>query len=344
MVTETPVIPTTVTFKILLGLGTRNETLDTSGALHSIKSSYLKTVMNTNETVNYGMVQMSGGWASMKYDQESATFGNSCLAHDAVDMFSMLADVALEPRSVVSANVSMSKMKHKHALEKILGTGKELNDALFATAYGLKGLGMPLLGLESNIEYLNAQKIQKFQLTNITPERIFIGGSGVENHQEFVEMVKEKLRYITPIEGRKVNEVESSEYIGGSHLNLTPENAANIILAYEAPNWNDSSVMAARLASYILGAQATTHSHNHVNCYDRIHRDLLSTKAYIESAHAFNYTFSDSGLFGLRVRGSASHVNSTDFRFLRCTKTSPANSKDWPKVFLRKSLPWPRLT
>lgn len=337
MVTETPSIPTTVTFKILLGVGTRNETTDTSGSLHSIKSSYLKTVMNTNETVNYGMVQMSGGWASMKYDQESATFSNSCLAHDAVDMFSMLADVALEPRSVVSANVSMDKMKHKHAMEKILGTGKELNDALFATAYGLKGLGMPLLGLESNIEYLNAQKIQKFQLTNITPERIFIGGSGVENHQEFVEMVKEKLRYITPIEGRKISEVEITEYIGGSYLNLTPENAANIILAYEAPTWKDSNVMAARLASYILGAQANTHSHNHVNSYDRIHRELLSSKAYIEQAHAFNYTFSDSGLFGLRLRGSASHVRSAYGRFHKSTKTSRASSRNWLMESLMRS-------
>lgn len=52
VVTETPSIPSTVTMKVLLDVGTRNEKSDTSGALLSIKNSYLKTVLNTNETVN----------------------------------------------------------------------------------------------------------------------------------------------------------------------------------------------------------------------------------------------------------------------------------------------------
>jgi processing peptidase subunit alpha len=311
VVSESSTIPSTVTFKILLDVGSRHETHDTSGSLHSIKSTYLKTVMNTNETVNYGMVQMSGGWSSMRYDQETAIFSASCIAHDAVDIFGMLADCALEPRSVVSANVSMKKMKHHHYLEQILGTGKDLNDNLFATAYGLKGLGMPLLGLESNIEYLNAQKIQKFQLSNITPKRIYIGGSGVDNHEEFVELVREKLRYITPIEGRKVKEVAPSEYIGGSNINMNPSSHANIALAFEAPSWKDKEAVALRLAAYILGSTANSHNdHNHVHNYDRIYRNLTSSKAYIDKAQAFNYTFSDSGLFGLRVSGSASHVSS----------------------------------
>lgn len=41
---------------ILLKVGTRDETPETSGALHSIQNTYLKTIMNTNETINYGIV------------------------------------------------------------------------------------------------------------------------------------------------------------------------------------------------------------------------------------------------------------------------------------------------
>lgn len=41
---------------ILINMGTRDETNETSGSLLSIKNTYLKTVLNTNETVNYGMV------------------------------------------------------------------------------------------------------------------------------------------------------------------------------------------------------------------------------------------------------------------------------------------------
>lgn len=46
---------------------------------------------------------MSGGHFEMNYDQESTYFGASCLAHDAVDVFNMISDCALEPRSVLAA-------------------------------------------------------------------------------------------------------------------------------------------------------------------------------------------------------------------------------------------------
>ena len=41
----------------------------------------------------------------MDYDQENAYFKAHCLSHDVVDIFNMMADCALEPRSVVAANV-----------------------------------------------------------------------------------------------------------------------------------------------------------------------------------------------------------------------------------------------
>lgn len=53
---------------ILLDVGTRDETNETSGSLLSIKNTYLKTVLNTNETINYGVVQQSGGSFEMEYD------------------------------------------------------------------------------------------------------------------------------------------------------------------------------------------------------------------------------------------------------------------------------------
>jgi predicted Zn-dependent peptidase len=52
---------------------------------------------------------------------------------------------------------------------------------------------MPLLGKKSNISSLSAHTIQKFQSLNITPNRIVISATGIENHQEFVDLVNEKM-------------------------------------------------------------------------------------------------------------------------------------------------------
>lgn len=142
------------------------------------------------------MVQMSGGQFTMNYDQETSLFSAHCLEHDVVDILRMVSDCALEPRSVVAANVGIGKNKNTHAREANINSGFDVNDTLFRTAYGLRGLGMPLLGLKSNIEYLTANTLQTFQIYNITPNRIIVGGSNVENHEEFVELVADKLSFI----------------------------------------------------------------------------------------------------------------------------------------------------
>lgn len=121
-----------------------------------MKNTYLKTVMNTNETINYGIVQMSGGEFEMDYSQEATYYRAHCLAHDVVDVFRTVVDCALEPRSVVAANVAIEKNKGTFNLESVVQSGEDFNEAVFKTAFGVTGLGMPLRGFKSNISNLTA--------------------------------------------------------------------------------------------------------------------------------------------------------------------------------------------
>jgi len=93
----------------LINVGTRDETHETTGALLALKNTYLKTLKNTNETINYGMIQMSGGSMTMDYDQERTFYKGQCIEYDTTDMFQMMVDVALEPKSVLAANVAKAK-------------------------------------------------------------------------------------------------------------------------------------------------------------------------------------------------------------------------------------------
>ena len=52
----------------MVDVGTRDETSETSGACLALKNTYLKTMKHTNETLNYGMIQMSGGSMKVDYD------------------------------------------------------------------------------------------------------------------------------------------------------------------------------------------------------------------------------------------------------------------------------------
>ena len=48
---------------------------------------------------------MSGGNMEMEYDQEKMYFKAHCLEHDVYDLFQLLIDAALEPKSHIAANV-----------------------------------------------------------------------------------------------------------------------------------------------------------------------------------------------------------------------------------------------
>lgn len=87
----------------------------------SLKNTYLKTAINTSQTVNYGITQMSGGAFQMDYTRESSYYCAHCLAHDVVDVFGMVADSAFEPKNYVSTSVGMYKNARSHQLQNFLG-------------------------------------------------------------------------------------------------------------------------------------------------------------------------------------------------------------------------------
>lgn len=174
VLTESTIFPGPVNMAFLMDVGTRDETAETSGSCLALSNTYLKTLKHTNETINYGMIQMSGGSMTMEYDQEKIFFSGQCLEYDVIDMFQMLVDIALEPRSVLAANVAKAKNRKSHDLSEHLGKFDPFmnnGEMLLRTAYGQQGLGMPTLGLKNNVENIDARVLQKFVMENITPAK-----------------------------------------------------------------------------------------------------------------------------------------------------------------------------
>mmetsp|Transcript_24358 Transcript_24358/g.21509 ORF Transcript_24358/g.21509 Transcript_24358/m.21509 type:complete len:497 (+) Transcript_24358:73-1563(+) len=308
VLTESQIFPNVVDLGILLDVGTRDETSETSGSLLSIKNTYYKTFLNTNETINYGMVQMSGGDFEMDYDQESAYFKAHCLQHDVIDIFNMMADCALEPRSATSANVAMDKAQWTHKLAEYLATGQEVSDNLLKTAFGVKGLGMPINGLKNNIGNLHANVLQKFQLENINPNKVYIVGAGIENHQEFADLCEAKLSFIPQVTG-DVKQREASEYIGGEHRNQTTDNDITIALAFESVSWTHEDVFAFQVLNNLMGSSASFSTGGPgKGMHSRATTNLLNKLAYVDNANTINFNFSDTGLFGLTLGGPSSQA------------------------------------
>lgn len=253
-------------------------------------------MLNTNETVNYGMVQMSGGRFLMDYDRELTCFKASCLSHDVVDIFAMVADCALEPRSVVAAQVALKKNDHSHKLDDITGGNSVYTDNLFRVAFGHEGLGRPLMGARGNVANLSSYTLQKFQLENINPQKVVVTGVGIDSHREFVDLVSEKLNYVVP--NLATVEHAASQYQGGELRALTESGVINLAFAWEGGRYGSEQWVALQLAAETLGSAAEG-----TGALAR----LLAGNSLLDTAEAFNFSFRDSGLFGLKVSGSATN-------------------------------------
>jgi len=74
----------------------------------------------------------------------------------------MMVDIALEPKSVLAANVAKAKNKKSHDLANHLGKFDPFADTqemLLRTAYGFNTLGMPRLGLSNNVDNIDARML-----------------------------------------------------------------------------------------------------------------------------------------------------------------------------------------
>jgi hypothetical protein len=75
----------------------------------------------------------------------------------------MMVDIALEPRSVMAANVARSKNAKSHDLFNHLSKFDPFasqQELLLRTAYGYNTLGMPRLGTTKNVDNIDARMLQ----------------------------------------------------------------------------------------------------------------------------------------------------------------------------------------
>jgi len=293
----------------LIDVGTRDETKESSGALLALKNTYLKTLKHTNETINYGMIQMSGGSMTMDYDQERTYFKGHCIEYDVIDMFQMMVDIALEPRSVLAANVARSKNSKSHDLFEHLAKFDPFantQEMLLRTAYGYNTLGMPRLGLKKNVDYIDARMLQQFILDNITPRKCLIVASGVQNHQEYVDLVKERLGDMLPVPEHNFQR-NPSQYIGGEFRQWTETPNTSITVAFESVPWSSPDVPTFYVMNQLIGSATAFSSGGPGKGMHSRAVNAMQRHNFVDGVSGVNTHFSDSGLFGLTIEGPGSH-------------------------------------
>lgn len=189
----------------------------------------------------------------------------------------------------------MFKNTNSHKLETFLGGNEVFQDHIYQAAFGKSNLGNPIQGSRSNVSSLTTYVIQKFQAATLAPGRVIISAAGVESHDEFVDLVNEKLA--SAILNNNSNDREAASYKGGEVRNLVESNNLHLVLAFEGSNYQSSLPL--MVASEVLGNGRRM---------GRIQQNILNKHVFIDGAQALNTNYSDTGLFGIKLSGSSAHA------------------------------------
>lgn len=183
------------------------------------------------------------------------------------------------------------------------------NDKILTTAYGLQGLGMPSAGLKENLMNLNHNTINQFMQKNYTPDRIFVCGAGVENHEEFAQLVESKINSLDWNWNRPTPR-EASRYKGGDMRVQTDEEMVTLALLFETVEWTHADMVAFNVLNTILGQSSSFSTGGPgKGMWARTTKRMMNRYYFVESVNSVNLHFNDTGLFGLNVMGPAGEVN-----------------------------------
>ena len=78
-------------------------------------------------------------------------------------------------------------------------------------------------------------------MDNVTPRKCLIVASGINNHKEYVDLVKERLGDLLPVPEHEFVRTQS-EYLGGEHRAWSETPATSITLAFESCPWSSSDL------------------------------------------------------------------------------------------------------
>lgn len=269
MITEKPKFPSNIYFSLLLPIGARNETKETSGTLKSIQNMHL----GSKEAENFAKLQTKGSVLRMNYGYEYSLYDGYCLPCYLDEFLDIVKNAVFEMRS--ENDMDKNKFRHQEFWDNYQDSSIEsINQEFVLKSLFSGGLSNSLNGDSENIPKIS--EINSFVSNNFYSNGIlFI--SGLSNQEDSIKLANtllpEKTIPVCPTPSSIFQETESWSLCNNS-INF-------INLSFKAFPITDPRSRYLDLLTLLYNSK-----------YPR-----LQVSSEIKSLFCTNYSFSDIGAF-----------------------------------------------
>lgn len=289
---------------LFVNAGSRFQNYNNNGIAHFVQRFFYS---GTNQRTYLRLVtdlQKTGANVSVQAGREDIVYQFEALRGAVPQVLELVAD------SVLQGRLNDWDLKPKvdavtHDLENYANVPEViLNEALHQTAFQSVTLGRNLICPPHNLHKIDNDQVLAYMNALYLPNRMTLVGTNV-SHDDLTSMANALFGSAKNGGGDANVDTSASQYVGGvQRLHDRAIKGAHSILAWKGASHKNAHALSILRAALGQGSNRYTGSLQQPG--SKLSKIVKSTN--VESAKAFNHTYSDNGLLGVYVVGKGAEV------------------------------------
>jgi len=276
----------TVSIGVFVNTGSRNENLKINGISHFLEHMAFKGTKKRSAKQIAEEFEGIGGYINAYTSKEKTVYYTKVLKQHAEFAVEFLSDIL---QNSTFDNKELEKERGV-ILQEIAMTNDSPDDIIFdyfqSTAYGNQSLGQSILGSPENIKKFSRKNFIDYISDQYNYRDIAIVGSGSIKEDN---LLKWSEKYFNNLGKNKIKPLEVNKYKGGVLLKEKKLEQVNLIIGFDGLSYNHQDYYKIQVLAMILGGGMSS----------RLFQEIRENQGLAYSIYAFNYSFQDSGLFGI---------------------------------------------
>ena len=276
----------TVSVGVFVNTGSRNESPEISGISHFLEHMAFKGTKKRDSKRIAEEFEGIGGRINAYTSKEKTVYYAKVLKQHAEFALEFLSDIL---QNSIFDKVELEKERGV-ILQEIAMTNDTPDDIIFdyfqEVAFSNQSLGQTILGPVKNIKKFKREHFVNYIRDQYSFNNIAVAAAGNINEEDLVKWSK---KYFTKLGDSKINSSEIAKYSGGDFRKERKLEQINLVLGFEGKSYLDEDYYASQILAMILGGGMSS----------RLFQEVRENRGLAYSIYAFNYTYKDSGLFGI---------------------------------------------
>ncbi|KAF7721319.1 ubiquinol-cytochrome c reductase core subunit 1 [Apophysomyces ossiformis] len=281
---------------VVVNGGSRLESGKNAGVAHLLKAYGFKNNANRTAFRIAREAELAGATLSSNLSHESIVYAAEFLKADAEQFAEILADVVTKQKFQDHEFVDVAKQAAAESASSLANPEIAVIEAAHQVAFR-NGLGNSIFVKPT--AHLSNAAVKNYAQQLFTQGNITLVGSGIE-HEKLEKLAE---AYFNLPSGESA--FDATKYFGGESRIETAGNQGHYVLAFEGFGADSSEYAASQVLRFALGGQ---------NQIQWLAGSSLLSQAAAKFANtteikAFNYGYSDAGLFGVYVSAPAAEAS-----------------------------------